>query len=304
MMSAGFQWGQAPLKSENLQNLHNHTQHNYTPKPVIKKRRFNEEDDQEQNQHNQVFNKFTHTPAIPRKRVRTEKILGQQLPVTRLIEVLDHKNLQNLVLQLLKVHPEIESTITSIERPSLHDSVKLLQEKFNEITNNLPYKYDIESDYSYLRVKPYIIEFLNCTSDFILNFVPPIEDNIFNSLNFLTYITEILQKLPKFTSSEFSYILSTAYEQIANTWLLCLTIKEENNNIESLTNLIKIVETMDLVSKLNQFNQNSEGKFQHVLQYLQSQLDQLEGMNSVGGVLGDLILVDYSNYSLAARTSH
>lgn len=331
MMSAGFHWGQAPVKE-----LPRQIPENYTQKPMMKKRKYEEDEEepergqqdqeegekQHQQQHNQQEQqlqqennrnqddqrqKFKHF-KVSRKKIKTEKILGQQLPVPRLIEVLDQKGLQNLVAELLNIHPEIENTIHNISKqPTLQDSINLLQEKFQQIRKNLPYKYDIESDYSYLRVKPDILEFLNCTSDFILNFVPPIENNIFNSLNFLKFITEILNDLPKFTSSEFNYIISTAYEQIANTWLICLTIKEENTNIESLTNLIKIVEQLDLLTKLNQFNHQSNGKFIHVLQYLQSQIDQFDQMNSIGSSptrLCDLIQVDYLNYSMIARTSH
>jgi protein Cut8 len=313
MMSAGFQWGQEAPKAPNFSGGFQ-PQHTFAKS---NKRRL--DDDDEINEIRQFGGKYRALyndrsgarRMAPNKRSRTPKIIGQTLPVHRLVEVLDHKSLQNLVNQLLMVHPEITSTINKFSaKPTLQDSINLLQQKFDSITSYLPYKCDIESDYSYLRVKPYINEFLNCVSDFILNFLPPIESNSINSLTFLNFITELIHNLPKFSSSEFQYIKNMAYEQIANTWMIVLTIDDENdeNELESISKLIKIIKQLDLESKLEIHNENSLGKFTHVLEYIKSQIDQYDQVNAIGntsgGALGDLITVDYSNYSLTARTSN
>lgn len=283
MMSAGFQWGHVPT-TDVTEHKHLGNKH---------KRRRDDE----------TYTSSYSVSSIG-KRSRTEKISGQRLPVSRLIEVLDHNSVKSLISDLLILHPEIENSISKIaKRPSKKESIKLLQSKLDDITSNLPYKYDLNSDYSYLRVKPFILEFLNTTSDFILNFIPPIESDITTSLNFLSTTTSLFNDLPPFSSSEFNYIKSTAYEQLANTWLLCLTLPDEN--IESLTSLIKMVDQLDLLNQLTQFNTHSSGKFDHVLHYLKSQLDQFDKLNSMGttnSVL-DMINVDYSNYSMVGKTS-
>jgi protein Cut8 len=313
MVSAGFQWGHETPKTVNFSG-------NFQPHhPYAKSNKRRIDDDDENNETTQLGAKYRDSyneisgkrRMAPNKRSRTPKIIGQTLPVHRLIEVLDHKSLQNLVNQLLMVHPEITPTINKFStKPTLQDSINLLQQKLDSITSHLPYKCDVESDYSYLRVKPYINEFLNCVSDFILNFLPPIELNSINSLTFLNFITELIHNLPKFSSREFQYIKNMAYEQIANTWMIVLTIEDETdeNELESIAKLIKVIKQLDLESKLEIHNENSLGKFSHVLEYIRSQIDQYDQVNAIGnttgGGLGDLITVDYSNYSLSARTSN
>ncbi|ABN64548.1 predicted protein, partial [Scheffersomyces stipitis CBS 6054] len=246
------------------------------------------------------------------KKSKTPKILGQTLPISRLIEVLDHKPLQNLLLDLVNMHPEIGNTINKLSpKPTVHNSINLLKEKFDDILSHLPYKCDVESDYSYLRVKPYLTEFLNCLSDFILNFLPPIEVNIVHSLTFLDLITFMIHELPNFTNSEFQYTRMMAYEQIGNTWLIS---PPEDSATENSIKLVKVVQHLGLVEKLSKHNELGHGKFKLALDLIKSEIDQVEmfnhalsgaqnGANS-GGVLGDLITVDYSNFSITARTSH
>ncbi|KAK6459915.1 Cut8 six-helix bundle-domain-containing protein [Scheffersomyces coipomensis] len=287
------------------------------------------------------------------KKSKTPRISGQSLPVSRLIEVLDHKSLQDLLQNLVNLHPEINNTINNLSpKPTIKDSMELLQFKFNQIFNHLPYKCDEESDYSYLRIKPYLSEFLNCLSDFILNFLPPIEVNIVKSLNFLHFITNLIHNLPKFSSNEFQYTKLMAYEQIANTWLIVLTqniqgielddyllpaishLSTSTNNIdnESIENsikLIKIVEELDLIEKLTKHNELSFDKFKHIIEFIKFEINQVENFNYIyhtqlqngstttstnsnpttnpgsgpGGVFGDLITVDYSNFSITTHSS-
>ena len=62
------------------------------------------------------------------------------MPLPRLIESLDKSNLQKLVQDLITVHPELQSTLIKISpRPSIQDSIQLLQDKFDMIISHLPY---------------------------------------------------------------------------------------------------------------------------------------------------------------------
>ncbi|KAK6200324.1 tethering factor for nuclear proteasome STS1 [Scheffersomyces amazonensis] len=288
--------------------------------------------------------KYHELPTNRNKKSKTPRILGQVLPVPRLIEVLDHKSLQSLLQNLVDLHPEISNTINNLSpKPSVKDSMELLQVKFNDIINHLPYKCDEESDYSYLRIKPLLNEFLNCLSDFILNFLPPIEHNIINSLNFLHFITNLIHNLPNFTSNEFQYTKMMAYEQIANTWFIVLTqniqgieiddymlppvsnipstesnqFETSNESIENSIKLVKIIEELDLLQKLSKHNELALDKFKNIIEFLKFEINQVETFNhiyqqtadssassSTNGVFGDLITVDYSNFSISARTSH
>ncbi|KAG2736465.1 hypothetical protein G9P44_000555 [Scheffersomyces stipitis] len=345
MMSAGFQWGsKATLPEQVTSRIANEISEppasvpRYTPKvenPHNNKKRVHEEENStpapyKPNSHRK-FRSINHGSNSSKfKKSKTPKILGQTLPISRLIEVLDHKPLQNLLLDLVNMHPEIGNTINKLSpKPTVHNSINLLKEKFDDILSHLPYKCDVESDYSYLRVKPYLTEFLNCLSDFILNFLPPIEVNIVHSLTFLDLITFMIHELPNFTNSEFQYTRMMAYEQIGNTWLIVLSQKiqgdiegetsstqspPEDSATENSIKLVKVVQHLGLVEKLSKHNELGHGKFKLALDLIKSEIDQVEmfnhalsgaqnGANS-GGVLGDLITVDYSNFSITARTSH
>ncbi|ODV79194.1 tethering factor for nuclear proteasome STS1 [Suhomyces tanzawaensis NRRL Y-17324] len=364
MVSAGFQWGIKPpapsfgSSATSTSDFHIDVPR-YTPSihPVdaastnesnIKKRRLLDDESNatvavssppfasesqykfsQRKVHSQVSsNKF--------KKSKTPKILGQTLPVTRLIEVLDQKALQNLLLDLVQIHPEIASTIHNRSpKPTVQNSLLLLKEKFQNIISHLPYKCDIESDYSYLRVKSHLNEFLNCLSDFILHFLPPIETNTPNSLIFLDHITDLIHELPNFTNNEFQYTRQLAYEQIANAWFIVLNQKIQYEGSESQSDsysglvsienfedpenslkLIKIIEDLNLQEKLEKHNEQSNGKFKVILEFIKSEINLVEMFNnamnnlnngadgSPSNVFGDLITVDYSKFSISARTSH
>lgn len=284
------------------------------------------------------------------KRTKTTRIHGQSLPVNRMLEVMDHKSLQKMLKELVAVHPEIQETINRLSpAPVLENSVKLLQEKLDDMLAHLPYKCDIESDYSYLRVKSLLMEFFNCLSDLILAYLPPAETNMEKSLRFLHEATEMVHSLPNFSNSEFQYTKNMAYEQVANTWLVVLqqdelpgntlanssfgssgsevsTLPSPNSastegmpseaDLESNEKLIKVAETLGLISKLSHHNDVSQGKFKHIIEFVKHEQeihDQLlhhmasessSFLRLPNRLLNEFITVDYSNYSISARSSH
>lgn len=276
------------------------------------------------------------------KRTKTVRIHGQSLPINRMLEVLDHQSLQKMLKELVTVHPEIQETVSKLSpSPVLENSVKLLQEKFDDMLAHLPYKCDTESDYSYLRVKSLLMEFFNCLSDLILAYLPPVETNMEKSLRFLHEATQLVHALPNFTNSEFQYTKSMAYEQVANTWLVVLQQDEPLTGTDLINNttgpshdglpppsdadlasnekVIEVVEMLDLVSKLSHHDEISRGKFKHITEFIKHKQeihDQLlHHLNSEPSssssflhlpnrLLNEFITVDYSNYSISAKSSH
>lgn len=346
-MSTGFSWGVKPLESNENNNSINEIPTavpRYTPSLKTtnnshmsgKKRRYSEEQESKVVKPTSNRKQYAHpSTQYKHKKSRTPKISGQKLPMNRLIEALDHAALQKLLETLMNEHPEISHTIDRISpKPTLMDSIELIKQKFNNILQHMPYKCDMESDYSYLRIKPHLNEFLNCLSDFILNFLPPVEMNTLNSLKFLDEVTDLIHTLPNFSNSEFQYTKLMAYEQISNTWLIVLNNKMHpddasiNNNstnsgeapssssspgpvqfnMENSAQLIKIIEELNLQQKLTKHDSMSMGKFKVVIEFVNAEIESYENFNHTitnnGGILNDLITVDYSNFSITARTSH
>ncbi|CCG20734.1 hypothetical protein CORT_0A03460 [Candida orthopsilosis Co 90-125] len=156
------------------------------------------------------------------KRSRTPRIIGQPLPPTRIIETLDKSDLTKLIYSLIDIHPELNQTISKIAQPpSITNILTILNAKYETLISALPYKCDASSDYSYLRIKPYLVDFLNCLEDYILWILPPNQhDDLVTSLWFLHESTNLIHKLPNFTNSEFQYTRNLTYETIINCWII------------------------------------------------------------------------------------
>ncbi|CAK7903089.1 tethering factor for nuclear proteasome Sts1p [[Candida] anglica] len=307
MISTGFSWGDKPTE-RSMPPRPTPTMHNNNNNP--RKRRQHEEESNRV--HKPTTRKSfpivqTKMNNINHKRLKTPKILGQQLPLNRVIEVLDKPALQELLQNLIKLHPEVSETVTKLApKATLVDSLNLIKSKYDCIFNHLPYKCDVESDYSYLRIKPYLNEFFHCLSDFILNNLPPIESNSSNSLKFLDNITNLIHNLPNFVNNEFQYTKMMAYDQVVNCWLIILSRYNFEDSESSETNLISIINDLDLKNKLDQHNLLSQDKFKSVISFIDSEIENYEKVNHQlsGNSINDLITVDYSNYSITARTSH
>lgn len=254
----------------------------------ITKRRFEEKDDKQEININ--------------KRAKVPIIKGERLPMNRLIETVDRPLLNKLLTELVHHHPEICKTIYEIQpHIEAEDAMNMMEQKFDAISKNLPYKGDLENDYSYLRVKPYLNEFLNGLSDYILNYLPPIENNLFHSLKFIDFSTNLIIKLPHFNNNEYKYIKLKCFEQIANTWLIILNnLCDDNDETnESLFNFIRIANEYDLKNKLNNYNTISENKFDKVVEFINEKFNAHQSAYSIN----ELITIDYSNYSLTAHPS-
>lgn len=281
--TVGFQWGKITPKINEKSNRNNDSA---KFKFNSKKRKFHED----------KTDKIEKIESDINKRAKIPIIKGEKLPVTRMIESLNHENVVNLLTELVKVHPEITKTINDIQpKISIEESIKLISNKFQMIKNNLPYKEEL-NDYSYLRIKPYLNEFLNCLSDFILNYLPPIENNFINSLTFIDFSTNLIIELPDFKNKEFEYIKSKCFEQISNTWLIILNemLNENNENDENLYNFIKIVNDLDLKNKIMSYNESCDNKFENILEFINSKVK----VNAIN----EFITIDYSNY-LTANSS-
>lgn len=234
---------------------------------------------------------------LPRKRNRSHIIHGQNLPVARKLEVLDREGLQQLIGDLIQLHPEIETTLVNQipTRPTVEQCINIIRAKYDDVIAHLPYKCTVELDYLYLRVKPYIRELLACMLDFILHFLPPVETDITNLITFLEAATSVLDQIPNFTNLEFQYTQQTAYEQVANTWLLVVLGDADDDTQRQKARLLT---KMDALECLARHNRHARGKFDAVIDYLKSHSHDAAATPAPG--FSDLITVDYSKYCTPA----
>lgn len=291
-------------------------------KTVGRKRRILEEDYGSQRQP-QVHVARKTGQNFRHKRTKTPSIAGQSLPVTRLIEVLDHASLLNLLQTVMIHHPEIVQTVSKLApKPSVNDTIELIKQKAGLVRARLPYRCETESDYSYIRVKPHLTELLDCISDFVLDLLPPMESSLHNSCIIFDTITTIIHELPNFSNKEFQYTKNMAYEQIANLWLTVLNhhkCSEEpespsddsnSHNKEKSIEWLKTIEEMHLLQQVESHNEASGSKFNSLVEFVKSELDSFSQINNslsnsnTGSIFLDLITVDYSGFSIPARTSH
>lgn len=216
------------------------------------------------------------------------------------METLDKQALQQLIHTLVSTHPELASTIDRVaESPSVKSQVDLVRSKKQDIIDNLPYKCDVESDYSYMRVKPYLSEFLSTVLDFILAVLPPMDVALSQACILLDEVTQMIHELPAFTNNEFQYSRNMAYEQIASSWQVLLAEGPASD-------LCKVIRETHLIANLEMHDSVAQGKFASVLEFARAELAASETRDTLPGgpsILSDLITMDYSNYSIAAHSS-
>ncbi|KAH3684374.1 hypothetical protein WICPIJ_004650 [Wickerhamomyces pijperi] len=203
------------------------------------------------------------------------RIQGQQLPPSRLIESLDHESLQKLLNSLISTHPEItESLYKCAPRPTVASCIEILQSKVELIISQLPYKVDAGSEYAYLRVKPYIDDFLHALSDYTLNFLTPVETTPANSLDFLDQATALLHKLPTFNKASDNYFSDMAYEQLGHTWLDSL--KEFIKSTEDDGSGIYVLINQGWEARLRGHSEGSRGRLSNVNEWFANEVRELQ----------------------------
>lgn len=206
-----------------------------------------------------------------RSRAQVSRIAGHPLPTTRMLEVLDKSQLEQLINNLLQVHPEISQDLNRCSpRPNVEACIGVLESKVRLIEDALPYKVDSASEYAYLRVKPLIEDFLAALSDYTLGFLPPVETVPGTSLEFLDSATLLLHRLPHFDKLSNNYFKDLAYEQLGHTWCMCLRefVTSVHAGVLGLMN-------NNWEAKIARHNEMSQGKLQSVVDMFKDEMKWL-----------------------------
>ena len=238
---------------------------------MINKRKF--ENNNEPSNNNSRMNfisleqiKNKQNRIIKRKRNINNLIIGQKLPINRIIETLNKEKLQLLINKLINEKPEINNLILNLS-PVIepNDALNQLNEKLEIILKNLPYKVEINSDYSFLRVKYFVNDFFQSLSEFSLNYLPPIENNLIISINFLKkFLIEIFHKLPNFNTVEFKYF----YNLTIDKFNLILENSINQFLTEKKQNLLLIINEnwLDEFKLINKLNNNNFIKIENLIE--------------------------------------
>ncbi|OWB64782.1 hypothetical protein B5S30_g102 [[Candida] boidinii] len=282
------------IKSSNNHSIHTHHTHNNNIKKL--KRRISEDDQsiaKTQNSNRQILktklkyhhNNHTHhthhthhahnrhsSSIMNLKRQKDlNNIKGSNLSTERIIETLDKSELQLLIKNLIIENPELNSKILNLSpKITIKNSIEILNNKLNLILNNLPYKVDPISDYAFLRVKSFINDFFQTLSDYTLNFLPPVENDLIIPLKFLIeFLLNILHKLPNFEAIEFKYYYKLTIKKFNTIFFDVLSnyISENRNNIFNLLN----ENYLDQILTINELNNNN---FIAIYDFLKAEIDQ------------------------------
>ncbi|SCV04362.1 LAME_0H17832g1_1 [Lachancea meyersii CBS 8951] len=279
--SMGFNWG---FKPSNDTSGCNATSACKITKPRVK-RRFVSDETIQANSAAAAAAVASHRPvrAVAKRKTAICGIQGQPLPLARAVELMDRNVLQSTLLELVKLHPEIQSTIMALQPPSrtVDQYVTVLRSKLEQIFRNLPYSklrdFSLNdesaglSDYAFVRVKPHILEFLNCLVDCVLESIPPQSQSALHSLRVLDAATELLSQVPRFVTASNNYYKNVCYEQIAEIW--CTVVRQVTQDISFTTSTSGIGDWLQVLQK---HNDNAHGRLQKPLQLLQTFQEPLE----------------------------
>lgn len=284
--SVGFNWGFKPSTAENTSSAISTCK---VTKPRVKRRFAGEE---AASGGSRTYN--NRPRAVAKRRTAVSGIQGQPLPLSRALELMDRTQLQSTLLELVKLHPEIQSTFMALQPPSrgLDQYVTLLRGKLEQVYANLPYSRLRDrlpddtgeglNDYTFVRVKSFLLEFLNCLVDCLLESIPPQVQNPLHSLKLLDTATGLLSQLPHFSTASNNYYKNVCYEQVAEIW--STVIRQATQDISFLGATSTVLDWLQILQK---HNEKSQGKLQRPLSLLQTFQESLEPVQAPAGISQD-----------------
>jgi len=211
------------------------------------------------------------------KRARNT-VTGRPLPLNRILETVDAATLKNMFREFRNRHPEMEQEIISIApRPTVDSALRILTNYENTLRAAFPYGGNSEGDYAYYRVKTSLVELLDALTDYTPHFLPPNESQPANSLAFLDGATEIIHRLPNWSTPMHNHHKQIAYEEITKAWVL--VIKEASKRGTGVG-----LQYGGWDTKLAKHNEQSEGRMEAAVNEIRNSLPGAEsGRSRFGG---------------------
>lgn len=246
--------GKKGRAQHNTGKIYNMLQANKTESSLRMKRRMNDDEPE------------TGYP-IKEKRIKSDKVIGQPLSIDRMIDTLNKQDLSELISKLIDSRPDITADVIRLSpKLSAEDCVRCLREKVDKIVGSLPYKVDPVSEYAFLRVKSLCFDFFQSLSDYILNFLPPVNNDTVDILDFLTkFLLQVLYRLPAFENGEFNHYYRLTIDKINHIYVESLSkfIQEKQANIYILLD-------GGWSKDIEEINRLNNGDFARVCNFLES----------------------------------
>lgn len=257
--------------------LTEHTVSSYTPTASASRKR-KAEDDEPQAEDRMSFSPSNSpvptTRSLPAhrhaKRTRSGPV-GRPLALPRLLETLDADSLRAVLQSLCTRHPGIASEVEhTAPRPSVSSALSVLKNYESSLQASFPFGGDSSSDYAYNRVRESLVALLDALADFTPHFLPPNETQASQSLTFLDGATDIIHRLPDWSSFQNSLHKQNAYEEISGAW--ALAIREAAKRAGGMQ-----LQYGGWDQKLSKHNQQANGKLQDAVNELSANIGWMGG---------------------------
>ena len=207
-------------------------------------------------------------------------LAGRPLALPRLLETLDAESLRGVLHSICSRHPEIGSEVEhTAPRPSVSSALSVLKNYEAALLSAFPFGGDQTSDYAYNRVRQPLMNLLEALADFTPHFLPPNETQATQSLSFLDGATDVIHRLPNWSSFQNSLHKQNAYEEMSGAW--SLAIREAAKKAGGMQ-----LQYGGWDQKLTKHNVQAGGK-------LQNAVDELS--TSIGWMAGELQAQQHGN---------
>jgi protein Cut8 len=214
------------------------------------------------------------------KRTRTGAAVGRPLALPRLLETLSAAEMRQLLQNVADQHPELQQAIvTQAPRPSIESTLSVLRTYEDDFRKAFPLGNRPTSDYSYNRVRQYLLQLIDALRDYTPHFLPPHEQQTVQSLNYLDAVTNIIHRLPDWDSFQHQRYKNEAYDEISKAW--ALVIREASKRAGGFH-----LQFGGWDSKLMEHNQKSGGKLEEAVNELRTATDFIQTGSSAAAPSG------------------
>ncbi|KAL8871177.1 MAG: hypothetical protein Q9174_002935 [Haloplaca sp. 1 TL-2023] len=209
-------------------------------------------------------------PSRTAKRQRSG-VAGRPLSLPRLLETLDADSLRGVLESVCQRHPGLGTEIEhTAPRPSVGSALAVLKKYESILQSSFPFGGNPNSDYAYNRVRPALINLLEALTDFTPHFLPPNEPQASQSLAFLDSATDLVHRLPDWSTFQHRLHKHNTYDEISKAWTL--VIQEAGKRAGGIH-----IQYGGWDQKLTKHNQESGGKLQEAVEEMNKHLGWMGG---------------------------